>query len=165
MLDSLLFMRHAKSAWPDPDMSDHARPLNDRGRTAATAVGAALHARGFAPNVIWSSDAKRTRETAMHLIRAIPGAQTVNYVSEFYHASVADVLRVCGDAPEPDGKLMLLGHNPGWAALHAHFTGQNIDYPTGTCTVLNRKNNGVSDWLDPAAWKLCDVIYPRSLTD
>lgn len=144
-------------------MSDHERPLNNRGRRAAPAVGAALSARGLAPAVIWSSDAKRTRETAMLLIRSIPGAQTVNYSSEFYHASAETVLRVCGQAVEPSEPLMLLGHNPGWSELHYYFTGQNHKYPTGACTVLTRKNNGISDWLDPAAWTFTDLILPRSL--
>jgi len=99
----------------------------------------------------------------MLLIRAIPGPQVINYTSEFYHASAENVLRICGQAVEPDEPLMLLGHNPGWAALHLYFTGQHHDYPTGACTVLTRKDNDISDWLDPAAWKFTDLILPRSL--
>ncbi|GGX60109.1 phosphoglycerate mutase [Litorimonas cladophorae] len=163
MLSRLLLMRHAKSSWSDGGQSDHERPLNDRGRRAATAVGAALTARKFAPDTIWSSDSKRTRETAMRLIRAIPGGQTVNYTPEFYHAGVETVLRVCGQHVEPDGALMLLGHNPGWAELHTYFTGQYIDYPTGACTVLTRKAGGQSDWLAPSAWAFTALILPREL--
>jgi len=144
MLPHLLLMRHAKSSWSDGSLSDHERPLNDRGRR---------------------SDAKRTRETAMHLIRTIPGAQTVNYSEEFYHASAETVLQVCGQAVEPDKPLMLLGHNPGWAELHQYFTGQSHRYPTGACTVLTRKKNGTSDWLNPAAWAFTDLILPRELDE
>ena len=163
MLSRLLLMRHAKSSWSDGNMSDHQRPLNERGQRAATAVGTALTARGYAPDIIWSSDAKRTRETAMRLIRAIPGPQTVLYDPELYHASAETVLRDCGGATESDEPLMLLGHNPGWANLHSYFTGMSHDYPTGSCTVLTRKNNDISDWLDPAAWTFTDLILPRAL--
>ncbi len=163
MLSHLLLMRHAKSSWSDGSLSDHERPLNERGKTAATNVGAALTARGYALDTIWSSDSKRTRETAMRLIRATPGAQTVNYTPDFYHAGVQDVLRVCGITPEPDGALMLLGHNPGWSDLHHYFTGQPHDYPTGACTVLKRVPKGQSDWLDPKAWRFVDLILPRDL--
>ena len=163
MLSRLLLMRHAKSSWSDGDLSDHQRPLNERGHRAATAVGNALTARGYAPDIIWSSDATRTRETAVRLIRAIPGPQTVLYNPEFYHASAETVLRICGDTVEPEEPLMLLGHNPGWASLHSYFTGMPHDYPTGACTVLTRKNNDVSDWLNPAAWKFTDLILPRDL--
>lgn len=161
MTNRLLLMRHAKSSWSDGSLTDHQRPLNDRGQRAATAVGATLHARGYAPDLIWSSDATRTRETAMRLIRAIPGAQQIEYISGFYHASAQQVLDICEQLGEPDTPVMLLGHNPGWASLHEYFSGQPIDYPTGACTVLTRKNEG--HWLSPATWKFTDFIRPRDL--
>ena len=163
MLSRLLLMRHAKSSWSDGALSDHQRPLNKRGQRAATTMGSVLTARGYAPDIIWSSDATRTRETAIRLIRAIPGPQAINYSPDFYHASAETVLQVCGKGVEPDGSLMLLGHNPGWAELHRYFTGQTHAYPTGACTVLTRKENGPSDWLDPAAWTFTDLILPRDL--
>ncbi len=154
-------MRHAKSSWDDDSLSDHERPLNARGERAATAVGAALTARGLAPDIIWSSDATRTRLTALRLIRAIPGAQQVEYISEFYHASAQNVLEICEQRGEADKPLMLLGHNPGWGALHHHFTGQFHNYPTGACTVLSRKNDG--HWLSSESWTFTDLILPREL--
>lgn len=163
MLSHLLLMRHAKSSWSDGNLSDHERPLNKRGDKAAIAVGQALVARGYPPDIIWSSDATRTRQTAMRLIRAIPGAQVVNYNSEFYHASIETVLTVCGKQIEPTGKLMLLGHNPGWAALHEYFTGHYHDYPTGACTVLKRTDKGDGDWLAPRSWRMIDLVLPREL--
>lgn len=163
MLSHLLLMRHAKSSWSDGSLSDHQRPLNKRGEKAAEAVGHALTARGYAPDTIWSSDSNRTRQTAMRLIRAIPGAQTVNYDSNFYHAGIQTVLTVCGKQIEPEGKLMLLGHNPGWAALHEYFTGQYHDYPTGACTVMTRNMQSDGDWLDPSSWRFVDLILPREL--
>lgn len=162
MLERLLFMRHAKSSWSDGTLTDHQRPLNDRGRRAADAVGQALTARGLAPDMIWCSDAKRTRETAIRLIRAIPGAQSIEYVSDFYHASAQIALNVCDARGEPEqGALMLLGHNPGWGELHGMFTGRYDDYPTGACTVLKRDNEG--PWLSPASWRVADFILPREL--
>lgn len=162
MLTHLLLMRHAKSSWSDPDQTDHERPLNERGQRAATAVGAALHARGYAPQTIWSSDATRTRQTAMRLIRAIPGAQAVHYLPEFYHASAEEVLRVTANQGEPEcERLMLLGHNPGWGALHSRFAGRTHAFPTGACSVLARAGDG--DWLEPDSWRAVDLILPREL--
>jgi len=162
MLTHLLLMRHAKSSWKDANQSDHERPLNNRGREAATAVGQALTARGYAPEAIWSSDSKRTRETAMRLIRAIPGAQRVDYFSELYHASPSDVFRLARTQGEPDvERLMWLGHNPGWGELHAYFTGRYDEIPTGACTVLERIND--ADWLTPDNWRMIDFVLPREL--
>lgn len=162
MLTHLLLMRHAKSSWKSDVNSDHERPLNDRGREAATAVGGALTARGYAPQTIWCSDAKRTRETAMRLIRAIPGAQTVEYFSEFYHASPSEVLTVAKSRGEPDvERLMWLGHNPGWSELSGLFSGQHDDFPTGAVAVFERIDD--ADWLSPKNWRLIDFILPRDL--
>lgn len=164
MLTHLLLMRHAKSSWNSDVPTDHERPLNARGREAATAVGQALTARGYAPQTIWSSDSKRTRETAMRLIRAIPGAQRVEYFSEFYHAAPSDVFNVAKSQGEPTvERLMWLGHNPGWTELHALMSGRHDDLPTGACSVLQRVDDG--DWLSPHSWRLLDFIVPRALTE
>lgn len=161
MLERLLLMRHAKSSWADGSLTDHERPLNKRGKRAATAVGHALHARGHAPDLIWASDSARTRETALRLIRAIPGAQGIEYISGFYHASAQNVLEICHQRGEPDQPVMLLGHNPGWGELHYYFTAQNQDYPTAACTVLKRVSE--AHWLTPDAWQIIDFIRPREL--
>jgi len=87
----------------------------------------------------------------------------LHYNPEFYHASVETVLKACGREVEPESPLMLLGHNPGWSHLHHYFTGQSHPYPTGACTILTRKQNDISDWLDPEAWRFTDLILPREL--
>lgn len=167
MLTHLLLMRHAKSSWDDPTQTDHERTLNARGEVAAPAVGKMLHARGYAPQLIWSSDSTRTRQTATLLIRAIPGAQSVIHSSGFYHASALTVLDIAADMGEPKNveRLMWLGHNPGWSELFAHFTGHEHNFPTGACAVLKRKIRTENNWLDPESWKLIDMILPRDLTD
>ena len=48
----LILTRHAKSAWDDPSMDDHDRPLNDRGRRSARALGDWLASRGYDPAAI-----------------------------------------------------------------------------------------------------------------
>ena len=59
----LILIRHAKSSWANPGQGDHARPLNPRGRRAATAIGGWLADKGYVPDLILCSDAQRTRET------------------------------------------------------------------------------------------------------
>ena len=59
----LLLLRHAKSSWDDPALSDHARPLNARGRRAATAMAQAMRELGLAPDIVLVSSARRTLQT------------------------------------------------------------------------------------------------------
>ena len=159
----LLLMRHAKSSWAQAGLSDHQRPLNERGEKAATDVGAELYARGYAPDIIWSSDSKRTRLTAMRLIRAIPGAQEVHYNPDFYHAGPEQVIQICQDTPFPDRNLMLLGHNPGWAELHYYLSGQDHKFPTAACAVYKAKTPISDNWLSPKIWRLVDLVIPKDL--
>lgn len=160
----LLIMRHAKSAWPASAPNDHDRPLNDRGRRAARRVGAHLAARQTFPDLIWSSDAQRTRETAAGLLVA-GKACTVRLLPEFYHASAQSVLLKCQEnGPPPVNCLMLLGHNPGWEDLIHFFSGQSFRMVTGACAIFTRpKAKPGTDWLTSEFWELSDFILPRAL--
>lgn len=164
MLTHLLIMRHAKSSWDHEDWSDHERPLNERGRKSADAIAQVLTAKNIAPDIIWSSDAQRTKETAARMIRIIPGAQTIFHNPGFYMASPEQVLEICNAEEEPNGRLLLLGHNPGWSILFQYFSGKSHRYPTGACSIFTRKNN-TSDWLSADAWQFKELLLPRDILD
>ncbi|WP_371398021.1 histidine phosphatase family protein [Fretibacter rubidus] len=161
MASHLLLMRHAKSSWDDSGLSDHERPLNKRGRRASGLVARTLVARGYAPDVIWSSDAARTLETAKRLIRIIPGAQTVHHNPALYHASANTMLTIMQRESEPGGRLMIMAHNPGMAELYNLITGHYHRFPTGACAVFKRI--GKAPWHDPQSWRVVDMVLPRDL--
>ena len=144
-------------------MTDHERPLNKRGRQAADAVARVLNARGYAPDVIWSSDSERTMETARRLIRVLPGAQKILHNSALYHASSDHIMNICKHQTEPDGVscLMILAHNPGMSDLYRHWTGQDHRFPTGCCAVFKRIGDG--PWTHPKNWRAIDLILPREI--
>ena len=166
MLTHLLFMRHAKPVDPDGQIPDHTRPLSEDGKIQARLIGAALQARGYGPDIIWCSDAARTRQTALNLIRSLDGAQSITYSAEFYHASARQVLSLCANQEPPTGRLMLLGHNPGWAELHRYFTGQSQDFPPGACTIFRRLSvpDDDANWIATQNWQMIDHISPQSLS-
>jgi phosphohistidine phosphatase len=41
-MKSVLILRHAKSSWKDPELTDHDRPLNKRGKRDAPRIGQLL---------------------------------------------------------------------------------------------------------------------------
>jgi len=155
-------MRHAKSSWKDESLDDHSRVLSKRGRLAADTIAKVLISKNYSPDIIWSSDAQRTKETALRMIRIIPGAQEVFYESGFYMAGALHALDLLSEAQEPDGKLMLLGHNPGWEGLFEYFSGQYERFPTGACGVFLRKDRS-ANWLTPEAWQFKELLLPRNL--
>ncbi|MEM7711430.1 MAG: histidine phosphatase family protein, partial [Pseudomonadota bacterium] len=133
----LILLRHAKSGWDDPTLDDHDRPLDDRGRVAATALGAWLRARGHRPARILSSTAARTRETVARL--DLSDADTT-FRHDLYLATASHILALArGDTP-----LLIVAHNPGMARAaatavaappaHAAF----VQYPTGAGTIVDR---------------------------
>lgn len=109
-------MRHAKSAWDDPKLPDHARPLNARGRVAAAAMRAALRSLGLAPDLVLVSSSRRTLQTLDELS---PWEETplIEPLDALYLAAPAQLLKVLNGVSETTRSVMLLGHNPGMHEL------------------------------------------------
>ncbi|MCI0495238.1 histidine phosphatase family protein [candidate division KSB1 bacterium] len=68
----LILIRHAKSSWGDPGLSDLDRPLNNRGNQDAPFMGKRLKKEhNVKPDLILSSPAKRAIGTARIIAKAI----------------------------------------------------------------------------------------------
>ncbi|MGE5538910.1 MAG: SixA phosphatase family protein [Gemmatimonas sp.] len=109
----LLLLRHAKAAQKGPDGTDHGRPLNDRGRNDAAAIGQWLAAHSkVAPEMVLCSTADRTRETLAVLAEQGVSA-TPRFERELYLAEPATILDCIARVPSAVGRVMVVGHNPG----------------------------------------------------
>ncbi|MGB4972019.1 MAG: histidine phosphatase family protein, partial [Cyclobacteriaceae bacterium] len=60
---TLYLVRHAKSSWENPDLSDFDRPLNERGRKDAPRMGKRIKEREITPDLMLSSPANRAIST------------------------------------------------------------------------------------------------------
>jgi len=138
----LILTRHAKSAWDDPAMDDHDRPLNGRGRRAALELGEWLHSRGYEPDEVLCSTAERTRETWARVASApLEVLPKVSYIDGLYHASPEIMLkhlqRASGDC------VMMIGHNPGIAEFAAMLPAKAPSdpdfrrYPTAATVIVD----------------------------
>ncbi len=159
----LILMRHAKSSWDSPGLDDHARPLNDRGRRSAAALGDWLRAKGYLPDQVLCSSAVRTQETLDGLRL---DAAAVDHLSALYHAGPDAMLHVLNGATGLS--VLMLGHNPGIAAFahlllharprHARFD----DYPTGATLVADFDAPGW-DSVDWRTGRTADFTVPADL--
>jgi phosphohistidine phosphatase len=52
IVKSLRILRHAKSSWEHPELNDHDRPLNKRGKNDAPRIGKLLQKEKLIPDVI-----------------------------------------------------------------------------------------------------------------
>ncbi len=62
-MKTIYFMRHAKSSWKDPELSDIDEALNKRGRKDAPQMAKYLRKLKVKPDIIISSPAKRALKT------------------------------------------------------------------------------------------------------
>jgi phosphohistidine phosphatase len=157
----LILVRHAKSSWDHDGLSDFERPLNDRGRRDAPAMGQRLLKFDLVPSLIVSSPALRAISTARLLAQEfeIP-LDDIQLREPIYDASVKALLAVVQGLPA-QGPVMLVGHNPGiseFAKLLA--TCPFDDMPTCAVVVIDLD---VSDWKDvkPKAGKGVRYFFPK----
>ena len=142
-LRQLLLMRHAKSAWEEPGLTDHARSLDAIGRASAAAMRGAMMALGLAPDLVLVSSARRTMQT-LHLLEPWDETPLIEVIDTLYLADLDALLGVLHAIPETLRSVMLIGHNPGIHELALHLVGAaslaqaNADtrrlavgYPTG----------------------------------
>ena len=112
-MKTLYLLRHAKSSWNFNELSDQERPLNDRGRDDAPAMGKALAKRHIRPDLVVSSPAVRAMSTAVLVAREMQYPHDKIVVEPgIYGADVEDLLAVIHSLPDAAGSVLLVGHNP-----------------------------------------------------
>ena len=86
---TLLVMRHAKSSWAIPGLSDHERPLNRRGERDAVQMAEFLQSAQVQIDRVAASTACRADQTAKSLIKTIDDLSPDQLESrdEFYLAA------------------------------------------------------------------------------
>lgn len=114
-MHQLLLLRHAKSSWDDPALSDHARPLNRRGRVAAEGMGRMMQELGLVPDLVLVSSAQRTLQTlkALETLKPWADAPLVEPMDAIYLATAPALLQVLRGVADTVRSVMLVGHNPG----------------------------------------------------
>ncbi len=78
-------------------LSDHARPLNPRGRHAAKAMARAMHDLGLAPDVVLVSSARRTLQT-LEALGPWDEPPLIEPMDALYLAPAAEILAVLRNA-------------------------------------------------------------------
>jgi len=118
----LLLLRHAKSSWDDPKLSDHARPLNVRGRQAAGAMARAMRELGLTPDLVLVSSARRTLQT-LEALEPWDETPLIEPMDALYLAPAIELLEVLRRASPVVRSLLLIGHNPGLHELALTLAG------------------------------------------
>lgn len=161
-MKQLLLLRHAKSSWANPEIDDFDRPLNKRGKRAASDIGAWIEAEGWKPDEILCSPARRTRET-LERLRLID-APTLR--EEIYEAAPGTLLAALQEAH--GDRVMMVGHNPGIGALAQILAASKPDYPrfddypTGALAILRFDLESWAE-IQPGSGKVVAFLTPHDL--
>ncbi len=169
---SLTLLRHAKSSWDDETLDDFHRPLNDRGRRAARAMGRHLADTGAAFDLVLASPAQRVVETLDGLAAGGWKAGQVEIRPLIYQASTRDLLEMARSTVDSVQRLLLIGHNPVLGMLALQLTEEDgmglrsqlsENYPTGALAEIALD---VDDWREvgPQCGRLVAFTVPRSLS-
>ena len=117
----LILMRHGRAQEVAAN-GDMARPLTDRGRSDVARTGASLLGAGYRPDVVLVSTATRTLETLDVLPDALVESASVVREASLYNADLDGLLDLVARQADV-GTLMIVGHNPGLAALVSFLGG------------------------------------------
>lgn len=161
----LVLMRHAKSSWANQDLSDHQRPLNERGRRAAPLMSRWLSQNSLLPDQTLCSTAVRTRETA-ELIRSSKQSESrVSFHESLYLATASQILDAIATHGDPAvTTLLVIGHNPGLESLASILSGQALSMPTAAIAHFELPTS--NDWrvpYDSGTIRLINFVFPRML--
>jgi len=169
---TLLLLRHAKSAWSDPRLDDHERPLNGRGERSAKAMADHIAGHGPHPGLILCSTAMRTRQTLEPLLKRLPApAPPISLEDGLYLASEQLLLARLRAVPDAVSTVLLIAHNDGIGELARTLAGSGPadalaklreKYPTGTLATLQLPDGSWSD-LGPGSAELVAFVRPRDL--
>jgi len=93
-MKTLLLLRHAKSSWKHPELADHDRPLNKRGKRTAPRVSALLQDEDLIPDLILCSPAVRAHTTARLVAKACAYAGEIKRIRKLYLAEPQTYIEV-----------------------------------------------------------------------
>ncbi len=157
----LTLVRHAKSTWDYPELTDFERPLNERGRRDAPRM--ALRAQGL-PKVtrLIASPATRALATARVFAEHLDiDFEAIQIEPRLYDASRKTLLEVLTGIDNQTAHAMLFGHNPGFSEL-AHTLAHCPFDELPTCAVLHLRLT-VKTWTEvaPGTGTLLKYLFPK----
>ena len=124
----LTLLRHAKSSWQQPGLTDKERPLNQRGLRDAPVMARRLAELSVRPSLIITSPAVRARETAKLIARAIGyPIEFLQTEQSLYLADPDTILEIIELQDDTFSDLVVVGHNPGMTEVANQLSGQTID--------------------------------------
>ena len=162
-MKAVIIIRHAKSSWDQPEVSDFDRPLNERGKEDAPKMAKRLLERNVNVDAFITSSAKRARKTAAIFIKEF-GLDKENIIlaPRLYLAGPEVFYETIAQAPATANIIALFAHNPGITEFANELTDVRID-DMPTCAIFAVKAD-ITHWsqFKDAAKQYWFFDYPKA---
>ena len=157
-MKNLIIVRHSKSSWDLP-LKDVDRPLSKRGIHDAHLISSKLHNLLPKSFIIWSSNAKRAKRTAMifsqNLLIAYENIQIKEGLYTFEQKKLEEIIKKCENTYD---NLILFGHNGAITNFVNKFGNIFIDnVPTSGVVFIQFDTD---DWSKLKKGKVTNSIFP-----
>lgn len=135
-MKTLYIVRHAKSDWSHPELSDYDRPLNQRGLEAAPMMGQRLREQGVQPDLIISSPAHRALSTAKLIAEQLDYSfKDIVENEAIYEAGCDTLVSLINELDNSHQHVMLVCHNPGATVLSNFLMADHVTHMP-TCAIV-----------------------------
>lgn len=138
---NLYVIRHGKAVRPEDAVNDFSRELNKKGTAQTNQVGDLLKRADVKIDLIVTSGAKRTAETA-EIINFHLNAKGVYYTDDLYLADRKKIQKVISKHGKGDN-VLLVGHNNGLSDFVSYLSGKNLLLST---SMLVQLSFDLKDW-------------------
>jgi phosphohistidine phosphatase len=137
-------MRHAKSSLGEPNLPDHDRPLNKRGKQSAPFMGALLREKGLLPDIVVTSTARRAVETSDLVVSALKFEGEILSTSRLYLAEPSNYFDLFAEVPLGSNCALFVAHNPGIAELVFELNAQRLEMCTAGIAHISCQTDEIS---------------------
>lgn len=161
-MKTLYIIRHAKSDWSDPALSDFDRPLNKRGEKNAPLMGEILANSHVHPDLILSSPALRAKKTAKMIAKKVGyDTEKIVYEENLYLADREAIERLLHKISSSNEIVFIVGHNPGLTLFAEHISGDSFgNIPTCGIVALRLKNDAWKS-IGKESAEVISFVYPK----
>jgi phosphohistidine phosphatase len=162
-MKTLMLLRHAKSSRDDPELDDHERPLNPRGKADAKRMGRLIQDEKIVPDLIVSSTALRARKTAEKVVKQSGYTSAIELEDRLYLSDAAAHYAVVQETGRRHARLLLVGHNPGLSEFLSRLTSADEELPTGALAIVELPLDAWKELIASTRGKLVALYRPREL--
>lgn len=154
-MNRFILIRHAKSSWKFPNLTDHQRPLNKRGRKDGPNIASYLVYKGpFVPNYFFISTARRTQDTWSYIQKELTSHYQYQSLERLYLCHPSVIWKIVQESIFFNRVPCIIAHNPSIECIVENLMKEQDDIRITTGNIIYFEN-------EKDHWKMVDIFRPR----